>query len=104
MIELKEARFMGNWRNLLRPKNLLLYTIGLIVILTGYVFFTVDFANEESVRRAELTLDIIPILLTVALTLVVLFIQWTRSEEKEKEKKEEEKRKIRERAIKLFSL
>ncbi|MHA2243879.1 MAG: hypothetical protein ACXADY_02830 [Candidatus Hodarchaeales archaeon] len=95
---------MENWKNLLKSENILLCTVMLIVILTGIVFFTVDFANESSVRRAELTLDIVPIFLTIALTLVVLSSQWTRSEEKEKKQKEEKRQKIRERAIRIFSL
>ena len=75
---------MENWKNLLKSESILLGTVILIVILTAIVFFTVDFANESSVRRAELTLDIVPIFLTIALTLVVLSSQWARSEEKKK--------------------
>ncbi len=85
---------MENWRNFFKPESILLSKVGLIVILTGYVYFTVDYANESSIRRAELTLDIVPIFLTIALTLVVLSSQWARSKEKEKQQKEKKYRKL----------
>jgi hypothetical protein len=98
------VRITEKWKNLLKPESMLLLTVALIVFFTGYLYFTVDFYNDSSVRRADFTLDIFTILSTIALALAVLFSQWTRSEEKEKKQKEEEKHKNRERGLKLFSL
>jgi len=86
---------MEKYKNLFKPESILLLIILLIVISTGYLFFTVDFTNESSVRSTDFTLDIFTIVSTIALALAVLFSQWTRTEEKEKKQKDEKIQRIK---------